>query len=340
MTERINRAWRLLKRPEGLVRTSDIALVPEQVPELKDGEVLIRHLYLALDPECRLYLRGEETFLPSVEVGQVLLGIGIGVIEQSRNREFQPGEIIRGFLGWQEYIVTKGDGLERIPRNTNLPSITYLTVLSHTGVMVYKGLLEIGKLRRGETLVVSSGAVGLLAGQIGKIHECRVVGIVANEEMNRWAKKELGFDEVVDSGNDSITETLRSACPDGIDIFFDTIGGQVLDTALKLINQKARIVLGGMISQYNSDWGSTLPGIPHLINLQFAQASIHGFNWLEYQSRNSDVLRTLTRWVVEGKLKYRVQAVYGIENALSAFNKNFDGSHNGYLICMVSENPE
>ncbi len=267
----------------------------------------------------------------------MLLGIGIGVIEESRNREFRRGEVIRGFLGWQEYVVTKGNGLEQLLWNRRLPLSAYLAVLSHVGLTAYYGLIEVGKPRHGETLVVSAGAVGSLAGQIGKIKGCRVVGIASNKETYRWTKEDLGFDAVVDSGEESMLEDLRSACPDGIDIYFDTVGGRMLDTVLSLIGQRARIVLGGMISQYNSDWSSTSPGVPHLINLQFARAGVQGFNWLDYQDRNSEALRVLTRWVVERKLKYRIQTVHGLENAPSAFNKNFDGSSTGKLICVVSE---
>ncbi len=341
MAAKVNRAWRLVSRPEGLLKESDFKWVSEPIPCLSGGEILIRHIYLSLDPASRHFVREHETFVPPVELGQVMLGIGVGVVEQSRNDALRCGDVVQGFIGWQEYAVTKGGGLTRLPGDRPFPLTAYLAVFSHIGLAAYFGLLEVARPKAGETLVVSAGAgaVGSLVGQIGKIKGCRVVGIAGSEEKCRWIKKDLGFDAAVNYKNQPIVEALRSTCPDGIDIYFDNVGGQILDAALRFINMKARIVQCGMISQYNSDWNTLEPAFPHLINLHFNRARIEGFIWLDYEDKTPEALKDLGRWVAEGKLEYRTQLIEGLENAPGAVNRNFDGSNKGKLICKVSEEP-
>lgn len=341
MTAKENRQWRLVARPVGLIKESDFQWVSEPIPTLDDGEILIRNIYLSLDPASRHFVREEETFVPPVAIGEVMQGICIGVVEQSRNDNFHRGDMVQGFLGWQEYAVTNGEGLTPLPKDRPFPLTAYLGVFSHIGLAAYFGLLEIGKPKAGETLVVSSaaGAVGSLVGQIGKIKGCRVVGTAGSEEKCRWIRDDLGFDAAINYKAEPIFESLKANCPDGIDIYFDNVGGEILDVVLRLINMKARIVQCGMISQYNADWMGKEPSYPHLINLHFKRARIEGFICLDYPDRTPEAMSDLGQWLAEGKIQYRVQVVDGLENAPGAVNKNFDGSNKGKLIVKVSEEP-
>jgi NADPH-dependent curcumin reductase CurA len=341
MKPNTNHVWRLVSRPKGLLKESDFKWGAESIPDLGDGEILIRHIYLSLDPASRHFAREEETFVPPVDLGEVMLGIGIGVVEETRNDAFQPGDLVQGFLGWQEYAVSSGEGLTPLPRERPFPLTAYLAVFSHIGLAAYFGLLEVGKPGEGETLVVSAaaGAVGSLVGQIGKIKGCRVVGIAGSDEKCRWLKKDLGFDEAVNYKSQPIVKALEAACADGIDVYFDNVGGEILDAVFRFINMKARIVQCGMISQYNSDWNEPAPAFPHLINLHFKRARIEGFICLDYPEKTPAALQSMGQWLAEGKLKYRVEVIDGLENAPSAVNKNFDGTNTGKLICKVSEEP-
>jgi NADPH-dependent curcumin reductase CurA len=341
MTAKTNHFWRLIKRPDGLLKKSDLEWGSETIPDLAENEILIRHVYLSLDPASRHFVREEETFVPPVELGEVVLGIGIGLVEESRNDTFQTGDLVQGFLGWQEYAASNGEGLTPLPKERPFDLTAYLAVFSHIGLAAYFGLQEVGRPKPGETLVVSAaaGAVGSLVGQIGKIKGCRVVGIAGSEEKCRWIKEELGFDAAVNYKAVPIAEGLSSTCPDGIDVYFDNVGGQVLDAVFQFINMKARIVQCGMISQYNSDWSKPEPAFPHLINLHFKRARIEGFICLDYPDKTPEALARLGQWLAEGKLKYRIEVVEGLDNAPVAVNKNFDGSNRGKLICKVSEEP-
>ena len=341
MATKNNKVWRLAKHPKGLFKESDFEWSSEPISDISTGEILIRHIYLSLGPANRQFAVEEETFVPPVELGEVMLGIGIGVIEESRNDAFSPGDVVQGFLGWQEYIVTAGGGLAVLPRVRPFPLTAYLAVFSHIGLAAYFGLLEVGTPKAGDTLLVSAaaGAVGSLAGQIGIIKGCRVVGVAGSEEKCRWIRKDLGFDAAVNYNNEPIVEALRTKCPHGIDIYFDNVGGQVLDAALRFINRKARIVLCGMISQCSSDLNNPEPSLPHLINLHYRRARLEGFKWLDFPEKTSEALQNLGSWLAMGELKYRVEMIDGLQNAPGAVNKNFDGSNRAKLICKVSEEP-
>jgi NADPH-dependent curcumin reductase CurA len=294
-----------------------------------------------LDPASRHFAREEETFVPPVPVGEVMAGIGIGVIEESRNGDFKSGDLVQGFLGWQEYAVSDGQGMTPLPKERPFPLTAYLAVFSHIGLAAYFGLLKIGKPQKGETIVVSAaaGGVGSLVGQIGKLHGCHVVGIVGTDEKAGWIKDELGFDAAVNYKKADVYEGLKKSCPDGIDVYFDNVGGLILDTVLRLINMKARIIQCGMISQYNDDWLTEGPRLPHLINLHFKRARLEGFICLDYPEQTPKAMSDLGGWLAEDKLKYRIEIIDGLENAPKAVNKNFDGSNRGKLIAKITEEP-
>jgi NADPH-dependent curcumin reductase CurA len=335
MTERINRQWRLKARPVGTFKESDFEFTTEPVPELKNGEVLVHNLYLSLDPTNRGWANEVDTYLPAVKLGDVMRGGAIGVVEESKNPKFKDGDHVSGLLGWQAYAVSDGSGLAKLPEIPGLPLTAHLGLFGHIGLTAYFGLLDVGKPKAGETLVVSgaAGAVGSLVGQIGKIVGCRVVGIAGSDDKCQWLTEELGFDAAINYKKENVLAALKRECPNGIDVGFENVGGEILDSVLALINLGARISLCGMIAQYNAT--ERMPGPSNLFMLIVRRARIEGFLVSDYMGRATEAMTELGRWSKEGKLKYRVDVVEGLEQAPRAVNKLFDGSNQGKLIVKI-----
>lgn len=339
MIAKFNRQWRLAARPLGLIKESDFEWHEETVPTPGDNEILVRTIYLSLDPAARGWARDAKSYAPPVAIGEVMRGITIGVVEQSHHADFRAGDIVQGALGWQEYALTDGTGLTQLPRDPSLPLTAYMGLFGIIGPTAYFGLLDIGKPKAGETLVVSAaaGAVGSLVGQIGKIKGCHVVGIVGTDEKCRWITEELDFDAAVNYKTGPVRKRLRRHCPDGIDVYFDNVGGEILDAVLSLINVRARIAVCGQISQYNAV--EPVPGPYNFINILTQRARVEGFIVLDYASRFQEAMVDLGGWHAEGKIQYRVDVIEGLENAPRGINKLFDGSNKGKLIIKVSEEP-
>ena len=335
MTQRTNRQWRLAARPVGVFKDSDFRWSEEPVPELKEGEFLVHNLYLSLDPTNRGWANETDTYLPAVKLGDVMRGGAIGVVEESRNPNFKNGDHVAGLLGWQDYAVTDGAGLSKLPEIPGLPLTAHLGLFGHIGITAYFGLLDVGQPKAGETLVVSAaaGAVGSLVGQIGKIVGCRVVGIAGSDEKCRWLTEDLGFDAAINYKKENVAEALKRACPNGVDVDFENVGGEILDAVLAQMNIGARISLCGMISQYNAT--DRVPGPYNLVMLVVKRARIQGFLVSDYMSRAAEAMTALGRWFMEGKIKYRVDVVEGLEQAPRAVNKLFDGSNQGKLVVKV-----
>src|SRR5262249_29875298 len=245
----------------------------------------------------------------------VMPGIAVGVVEESRNPNFQAGDNVQGFLGWQEYAVSDGAGLNKLPNNPAIPLTAYLGLFGGIGLTAYFGLLDITDPKPGETLVVSAaaGAVGSIVGQIGKIKGCHVVGIAGSDEKCNWIVEELGFDAAINYKTEKVRDGLKRTCPNGIDIYFDNVGGENLDAVLAKINLGARISACGMISQYNAT--EPVPGPYNLINIVPRRAKIQGFIVTDYMPRAQEGIAELIKWYTEGKLKYRVDVVEGLKEA-------------------------
>jgi len=339
MTDKINRQWRLAARPVGLIKDSDFELTQSPVPALNDGEFRIRSVYISLDPTNRGWMNAADTYLPAIKIGDVVRGGAIGVVEESRNPRFPQGGIVQGLLGWQEYVVSDGTGITLLPPAPGMPLTAYLGLFGHIGLTAYFGLLDITHPKAGETLVVSAagGAVGSLVGQIGKIVGCHVVGLAGGDDKCRWLVDELGFDAAINYKGESVLEGLKKHCPNGIDIYFENVGGEILDAVLSLINLRARISLCGLISQYNAT--GPVPGPYNLVQLIVKRARIEGFLVMDYMNRAMEAVSALGKWWMEGKLKYRVDVVEGIEQAPHALNMLFDGSNKGKLLIKVSDEP-
>lgn len=334
MASRINHQWRLAARPEGLIKETDFTWAEEAVPELQDGQFLVRNLYLSLDPTMRMWAT-RDTYLPAVGIGEVMRGGTIGVIEESRNANFKVGDYVSGLLGWQEYTITDGKGVNALPNLPGVPLTAHFGLFGHIGMTAYFGLLDIGQPKPGETLVVSAaaGAVGSLVGQIGKIKGCRVVGIAGADDKCKWIVDELGFDAAINYKTENVAEALKKHCPNGIDIDFENVGGEIMDAVLAQINLRARIALCGLISGYNAT--TPVPGPYNFANILIQRARVEGFIVLDYAPRAMECMTELGKWLMEGKIKYRIDEVDGLKGAPLALNKLFEGTNIGKLVVKI-----
>ena len=307
----------------------------------QEGDVLVRTLYVSLDPSSRVWTNAEASYLPPVELGDVMRGESVGVVEQSLNSRFKEGDLVAGAsAGWCTYkLIPKGAGLHRLPSpaESGIPSEAYVGFLNFIGATAYFGLLDITDPKEGETLVVdaAAGAVGSLVGQIGKIKGMRVIGICGSEDKCRWITEELGFDGAINYRTENVRKSLGVLCPDGVDVVFENVGGTIFDDILAHINIGARISLCGLISSYNST--KPVPGPYRFGQILVKRATVKGFIVLDYVPRFAEAMRDLSQWLKEGKIKYRVDVVRGLENAPSALNRLFSGENQGKLCVQVTQ---
>ncbi len=338
MTDRINHQWRLAARPEGLIKDSDFEWVEEPVRALADGEVLVRNIYLSLDPANRGWIREGPSYVEPVAIGDVMRGLTIGVVEESRNDRFSAGDIVSGTIGWQDFAISDGSD-QRVIDPGPLPLTAFLGLFGMVGLTAYFGLLDVGKPKTGETLVVSgaAGAVGSIVGQIGKIVGCRVVGIAGTDEKCAWLADDLGFDAAINYKTENVLRKLHKHCPDGIDVIFENVGGEILDAELTWINNYARVAVCGLISGYNA--AERVPGPSAFPMVLIRRARVEGFIVMDYLDRAGEAIAKLSEWYGEGRLKYRVDVYDGLDTAPQNINRLFDGSNNGKLIIKVSEEP-
>lgn len=339
MTARVNRQWRLAARPVGDIKDSDFAWREEPVPALADGQLLVRTVYLSLDPTNRIWMSEQDQYMDPIALGDVMRGAAVGVVEESRHPGFAAGDLVSGLLGWQDYCVTDGAGLQKMPPGLPVPLTAFMGVLNHIGMTAYFGLLEIGKPQPGETIVVSAaaGAVGSLVGQIGKIVGCRVVGICGSDDKCAWLTDELGFDAAINRRTADLPAALREHCPDKIHVDFENAGGEILEAVLDRLALHARIVLCGLISQYNAD--GPVPGPSNLGNILMKRARLQGFIITDYLDRSMEAIFPLAAWLAEGKLRYRVDVAEGLENTPATLRRLYSGDNVGKLCVKVSEEP-
>ncbi len=339
----INRQWRLKSRPEGLISTENFDWVEEELTALPAESVRVRSIYLSLDPAQRNWMRAAKGYRAPVEIGAVMDSFGLGVVAESTHPDFAEGDIVSAMLGWQDYADFSGKALRGVLKIAPIPNMSlsvFLGPLGAIGLTAYFGLLDIGQPKAGETLVVSAGAgaTGSLVGQIGKIKGCRVVGIAGTDEKCRWITEDLGFDDAINYKTENVRQSLRDKCPDGVDVFFDNVGGEILEAALARINLKARIVICGMIAAYNND--KPAPGPKNLINLISKRARMEGFLVNDYLKQTPTAHADLVPWLMDGKLKFRTDIVQGLENTLTAYNRLFDGTNQGKLLIQVADEPK
>jgi len=305
------------------------------VPSPGEGEVLVRNLMLSADPTQRGWIAGD-TYLPAVKIGEVVRSLGAGRIEASNNPDFKVGDIVTGFVGWQDFAATKPKGqLNKLPPGT--PLELGLSALGMTGITAYFGLLDVGRPVAGETVVVSgaAGATGSMVGQIAKIKGCRAIGIAGGAEKCRWLTDELGFDGAIDYKSENVPARLKELCPKGIDIFFDNVGGPSLDAALARLAMRGRVVLCGGIANYNAT--EPPPGPKNYLNLVVVRGRMEGFLVLDYMPRAAEAVGALAGWVKAGKIKNQVDVQQGLENAPATLRRLFEGRNGGKQLLRVAE---
>lgn len=310
-------------------------IVEADLPQLNDGEASVRTLYISVDPYLRGRMREGRSYVPPFEVGQVIMSGVVGEVVESRAPEFAPGDIVTGMLGWRLYNVAKAPELRKVdPRVA--PVTTALGVLGMPGLTAYFGLLDIGKPKEGETVVVSgaAGAVGMTVCQIAKIKGCRAVGIAGSDEKNRYLTEELGVDRAINYKSANMGQALKEACPNRIDAYFDNVGGEISDAVLPLLNQGARIIICGQISLYNLDKPDVGPRPQPALLVN--RALMKGFIITDYAARFAEGVMNLAQWLVAGKLKYAETVVQGFENTPQAFIGLFSGENLGKQIVKVA----
>jgi NADPH-dependent curcumin reductase CurA len=334
----MNRQILLAARPVGFPKESDFKLVESPVPTPGEGQILVRSIYLSVDPYMRGRMNDVKSYAAPVPIGGVMGGGAVGKVIQSSNPAFNEGDIVEGMFGWQDYAVSDGQGVRKIDPAL-APISTALGVLGMPGLTAYFGLLEIGNPQPGESVVVSgaAGAVGSLVGQIAKIKGCRVVGIAGADDKISYLTDELGFDGAFNYKTASdYHEKLKELCPKGIDVYFDNVGGEISDAVFRLLNTKARISICGQISQYNLEKPEMGPRLI-LTSLLVKQARAEGFLVFQFVDRYPQGITQMAQWLREGKLKYREYIEEGIENTPRAFMAMLKGRNVGKQLLKVSE---
>jgi hypothetical protein len=330
----INRQLILHSRPKGLLAAGDLQLKEASVPELQDGQALARVKYLSIDPTMRVWMAGD-SYLPAVPVGEVMRAFGFAEIVESRHADYKKGERITGLTGLQDYVVldaAPGKSFQKVPKIPFVSDTIFLGLLGVNGLTAFFGM-EIAQPKKGETLVVSAaaGATGSIVGQIGKIHGCRVVGIAGTDEKCNWLTKDLGFDAAINYKHPDWKPKLGAAVPNGIDIDFENVGGEIMETVLGLMKLHGRVVLCGLISGYTKED----PSVASFGTVLVKRLRVQGFIILDYASRFMEAATQLGQWKMFGKIKDRETIVEGLEKAPNAINMLFTGGNTGKLIVKV-----
>jgi NADPH-dependent curcumin reductase CurA len=330
-----NRQWRLARRPEGMPPADTWDLVEEAAASPGEGEVLVKVLMLSLDPAMRAWLDDVPSYIPPVGLGDVMRALGVGVVVESRAEGVSDGAYVTGLFGVQEYAVLAGDAVTAIDAGM-APLSTWLNVLGMPGMTAYFGLLDIGQPASGETVLVSgaAGAVGATVGQIARLKGCRAVGVAGGPEKCRMLTEDFGFDAAIDYKSDDLRAALKEKCPDRVDVYFDNVGGEVLDAALGRLSRGARIVICGAVSQYNS---GRMTGPSNYMALLVRRARMEGFVVFDYASRYGEAARELGGWMASGELKSVEDVVDGIETFPDTLLKLFRGENHGKLCLRVAE---
>jgi NADPH:quinone reductase len=331
----VSREFVLAARPVGMPKESDFSLVSVPIPALTDGRLLVRSMFLSIDPYMRGRMNGVRTYADPVNIGEVMVGGAVGQVLQSANQRFRPGDIVNGYWGWREFAVSDGAGLRKLDPNVAPPS-TSLGVLGMPGMTAYFGLLDICQPKAGETVVVSgaAGAVGSVVGQIAKIKGCRAVGIAGGDDKVAWLTGELGFDAAFNyKTTENYVAKLKELCPNGIDCYFDNVGGAVTDAIFPVLNTKARISISGQISQYNLAKPEPRPAVFGYLLTKAARAE--GFLVYQFAERFPEGIAQMAQWIKERKLKYRETIIDGFENMPRALIGVLQGENIGKMLVAI-----
>lgn len=337
MKSNMNKQLKFVKRPIGEADASTWSLETNPIPELQDGEILVKQHYVSLDPAMRGWMNDSKSYIEPMAIGSVMRAGAVGeVVAVNNNPNFKIGDYVAGFGGVQQYAVSDGTNTRVVdPRLAPLP--TYLSTLGMTGMTAYFGILDVGKIKEGDIVVVSgaAGAVGSIVGQIAKIKGCRVIGIAGGKKKCNYLTEDLGFDAAIDYKNEDVRSRLKEECPKGLDVYFDNVGGEILDIALSRLRMHARIVICGAISQYNNKMA--IKGPSNYLSLLVNRATMQGMVVFDYAKRYGEAARDMGAWLAEGKLKGKEDIYEGIENFPQTFQRLFSGEKLGKLVLKVSE---
>jgi NADPH-dependent curcumin reductase len=329
----MNKRIVLAARPAGMVKDSDFALETVALPKPGAGELCIQNHYISLDPAMRGWMNAGTTYIKGVEIGEVMRAFTAGRVIESQHPDFKPGDWVQGMLGVQSYATSDGKGLTKINTDSFSPA-WYLGILGMPGLTAYFGLLDKGQPKAGETILISgaAGMIGSLAGQIGKLKGCTVIGIAGGKEKCEYVKNELGFDAVIDYKTEDVATAIKTYAPKGIDIYFDNVGGEILDTALLNLARGARVVICGAISQYND---TQFNGLKNYMKIVSARGILTGIIVLDYFPRAAEAIADIGHWLSTGQIKYREHIVNGIEQFPEALRMLFTGENYGKLLIKL-----
>ena len=332
----MNKELKFVKRPVGMTDADTWVLETNPIPEPGDGEILIEQHYVSLDPAMRGWMNDVKSYIPPIEIGAVMRAGTIGTVIKSNNEKFKVGDSITGWAGVQQYTVTNGDNFYTV--DTNLaPMPTYIGTLGMPGMTAYFGILEVGKIKEGDVVLVSgaAGAVGSVVGQIAKIKGCRVIGIAGGAEKCKYLVEELGYDGAIDYKSENVHAGIKRECPKGIDVYFDNVGGEILDAALARLRMHARIVICGAISQYNNT--TAIKGPSNYLSLLVNRATMQGMVVMDYAKDYRKAAMEMGMWMAQGKLKSKEDIYNGIENFHDTFQRLFTGDKKGKLVLKIKE---
>lgn len=334
MSAPLNRQFLLAQRPQGLPSRETFSYVETSIGEPGPGQILVKNQYLSLDPAMRGWMNDAKSYIPPVGLGEVMRALGVGQVIASQNPAFAVGDYVNGALGVQDYFLGEPKGFYKIdPSRAPLP--LYLSALGMTGMTAYFALLDVGQPKAGETVVISgaAGAVGSIAGQIAKLKGCRVVGIAGGADKCKWLLDELGFDGAIDYKNEDVLAGLKRECPQGVDVYFDNVGGDILDAVLTRLAFKARVVICGAISQYNNK--QAVKGPANYLNLLVHSARMEGMVVMTYAPRFAEAAAQLGDWLASGKLKSKEDLVQGLQTFPQSLLKLFSGENVGKLVLKL-----
>ncbi len=334
----VNQQILLKKRPVGVPTAGDFEPGQGAVGVPGGGEVLLRNLYLSIDPAIRGWMSDAKSYLPPIEIGEPVRSGTLSQVVDSNVAAWPVGQVVQALAAWESYSVVSARSLHgRVKSIEGIPLHAMLSVLGGTGLTAYFGLLDVGKPKEGDTVLVSAaaGGVGSIVGQIAKIKDCRTVGLTGSDEKCAWLTDELGYDAAVNYKTSNLRAALKEACPDGVDIFFDNVGGEILNTALTRLNHHGRVVLCGAIAQINA--ADLPPGPSNYLQLLAKSARMEGFTTLDFARRYDDARVDLANWIREGKLRYRDEIVEGLDRAPSHLLRLFSGEHRGKLMVKLAD---
>lgn len=335
-----NLQWVLRRRPHGDLRDGDLELATAELRPLELGEVLVRNIYLSLNPTHRIWMSDHDQYMAPVAIGEVMRGGTTGVVEASRSERHAVGDLVMvGMGGWELYTVAAEAQVSKVRRAPGIPLTATMSVLGGTGLTAYFGMTDVARPAAGETVVVTAaaGAVGSVAGQIARIMGARVVGICGSPSKRAWLESGLGFEGAVDYRNDDVGAALDRLCPDGIDVDFENVGGSILDSILPRMNNFGRIAVCGLISTYNSP--PPVLGPTDFDRVLMRRLKLQGFIISDYFPRAREGFDALSAWVADGRILWKDHVVAGLENAVAALGLLFTGEHDGKLLLQISEEP-